>query len=347
MGLPPDFDPNAIGVKNGAFFGLDTPVEQAEIVFQSVPWDITTSYRPGTRNGPELILDCSTQVDLYSRDVEKPWLMKLGTIPVPQGMLEESARLRAETEKYIEFLEQGGEIKDSPEHLKNLTRFNQECASVHQAIREQTAKQLKAGRAVITVGGDHSCAEGPIQAYAEKFPNLSILHIDAHADLRVAYEGFTYSHASIMDRVLETTSVKKLVQLGIRDVSPGEVERTQQDPRIRTFFDWDLKDHLQNGNSYRAFMDQIISELTSDVYVSFDIDGLDPKLCPSTGTPVPGGLEFEQATALIRAITKSGRRIVGADLLEVAPGENDDWDGNVGARILYALTLAVYQGLKT
>ncbi|RYZ63155.1 MAG: agmatinase, partial [Proteobacteria bacterium] len=230
-------------------------------------------------------------------------------------------------------------------HQKNLERYNEECRRVHEMTRSETEKQLSKNRAVITVGGDHSCAEGPIQAYAQKFPNLSILHIDAHADLRVAYEGFTYSHASIMDRVLETTTVKKLVQLGIRDVSPGEVKRTEDDPRIATFFDWDLKDHLQDGGSYKAFAEKVISELTEDVYVSFDIDGLDPKLCPSTGTPVPGGLEFEQATALIRAVVKSGRRIVGADLLEVSPGA-DDWDGNVGARILYALTLAVYQGIR-
>lgn len=341
------FDPNGVGVKNGAFFSLNHPLDSSEILIQSIAWDVTTSYRPGTRNGPEFILDCSSQVDYYAHDIEKPWEMKLGTLPLNKTFLEKSILLREKTEKLIEFLEEGHQLEDSSEMMNISIEVNKENENLHQHYYLETKKALNEGKKVITVGGDHSVSEGPIRAYAEKYQNLSILHFDAHADLRVAYEGFTHSHASIMNRVLETTSVSKLVQLGIRDVSQGEILKIKSDSRIKTYFDVDMKQRLYNGESYKSFCEEVVSHLSENVYISFDIDGLDPKLCPNTGTPVPGGLEAEQVQFLLEMITKKGKKIVGADLVEVAPDESgqSDWDGNVGARMLWQLCLGVYRTL--
>ena len=150
-----------------------------------------------------------------------------------------------------------------------------------------------------------------------------------------------------MDHVVKLPGVSNLVQVGIRDVSPGEIERIRADRKIKTYFDWDLQTRKFRGESWDSVTNEIVAQLSKDVYISFDIDGLDPKLCPSTGTPVPGGLEFTEATYLVHQIVRSGRRLVGADLVEVAPNPNgDSWDGNVGARMLFQLTLAVAASLR-
>lgn len=185
-----------------------------------------------------------------------------------------------------------------------------------------------------------------MHALAEKHAEYGILQIDAHADLRNAYEGFTYSHASIMFNALKLPQVKKLVQVGIRDLCQGEAELVDQsNGRITTFYDYKIKNKLYEGNSWQKQCKKIIAQLPQKVYISFDIDGLDPKLCPATGTPVPGGFEFEEAVYLIKTLVQSGREIIGFDLCEVAPGDSE-WNGNVGARLLYKLCnwMAVSQG---
>jgi len=176
-----------------------------------------------------------------------------------------------------------------------------------------------------------------MQALAEKHTSFGILHIDAHADLREAYEGFEFSHASIMFNALKIPQIKQLVQVGIRDYCEAELQLIQSDQRITTYFDRDLKYQQFEGKAWSVICNQIINKLPEKVYLSFDIDGLDPKLCPHTGTPVPGGLEFEQALYLVEKLVNSDRKIIGFDLNEVAPG-NDEWDANVGARLLYRLS---------
>jgi agmatinase len=340
-------DPNGVAIKNDAFFCLDGDPAEAEIVFLSLPWDVTTSYRPGTRSGPKAIIDASSQLDLFTPHLERAWEMRLATLPYPEEWDRKSEALRKKTSQYISFLEEGGTADDSREMSAILAEANRETAELHRWSLEETRRWLAQGKRVVSVGGDHATSLGPIEAHAEKYPGLSVLHFDAHADLRVAYEGFHHSHASIMDRVVGLPGVSKLVQVGIRDVSPGEVERTRTDPKIATFFDWDLKSRAYRGESWDKVCDDIVSKLSKDVYVSFDIDGLDPKLCPSTGTPVPGGLEFAEASYLVHKVAQSGRRVVGADLVEVAPNPNGDpWDGNVGARMLFQLTVAVARSLR-
>jgi agmatinase len=181
---------------------------------------------------------------------------------------------------------------------------------------------------------------------SEKYDRFGILQIDAHADLRKAYEGFAYSHASIMYNALKVPAVNRLVQVGIRDICEEEEKVMQRAMgRVVTFYDDDIKSQQYEGKTWTSICDEIINTLPDLVYISFDIDGLDPKLCPSTGTPVAGGLEFDQAKYLITKLVHSGRRIIGFDLCEVAPGPTE-WDANVGARMLYHLCnrMAVSQG---
>ncbi len=167
---------------------------------------------------------------------------------------------------------------------------------------------------------------------------FGILQIDAHCDLRKAYEGFNYSHASIMYNVLnEVPQVKKLVQAGIRDFCQEEWDYIcNSDFRVITYFDKNIKERQYEGQTWKQIADEIIQHLPEKVYISFDADGLDPKLCPNTGTPVQGGFETEQVFYLFKQILQSGRKIIGFDLNEVGVGEND-WDSNVGARVLFKL----------
>jgi len=179
----------------------------------------------------------------------------------------------------------------------------------------------------------------------EKYPEFGILQIDAHCDLREAYESFTYSHASIMYNVLSEVpavkklvpAVKKLVQVGIRDFCDEELNYVQKsNGRVVTFFDKVIKERQYEGETWRSIVDDIVSQLPQHVFISFDIDGLDPKLCPQTGTPVQGGFETEQIFYLFRKVKESGRQIIGFDLNEVGVSKNE-WDENVGARVLYKL----------
>ncbi|MFR5870708.1 MAG: arginase family protein [Alistipes sp.] len=141
------------------------------------------------------------------------------------------------------------------------------------------------------VGGDHSVPLGLIRAVAERNPGVGVLHVDAHADLRRAYEGFTYSHASIMYNVLnEAAGVSALVQVGVRDLCDDEARLASADARVRLFDDYALSAAKFGGESWNAVCDRIIACLPEKAYVSFDIDGLAPEYCPHTGTPVPGGL---------------------------------------------------------
>jgi agmatinase len=342
------FDPSGIGNTQGNLYGLPFSVEEAEMVIIPVPWEVTVSYRAGTAKGPEAVRDASFQIDLYEPGVPEAWKMGIAMEEIPEQWQEKSAHLREKAVRYIEWLETGKtEAEGAGGDLAALpAEVDQKGLELLNWLKQRSLEYLSAGKTVAVLGGDHSTPLGLIQALAEKHEEFGILQIDAHADLRVAYEGFDYSHASIMYNALKLPQVRKLVQVGIRDVAQSEVEMVaQSNGRIATFFDSSLKEYLFSGEPWKKQCKKIIAQLPPKVYISFDIDGLDPKLCPGTGTPVPGGLEFEEAVFLVRALVKSGREIIGFDLCEVAPGETE-WNGNVGARLLYKLCnwTAVSQG---
>jgi agmatinase len=209
---------------------------------------------------------------------------------------------------------------------------------LNQWVYEQTANLLKQGKLVALLGGDHSTPLGYFRAIAEQHGDFGILQIDAHCDLRKAYEHFTYSHASVMYNALEEIpQLARLVQVGVRDYCDEEYSYIQsQKDRITTYFDRDLKARAYEGHTWSQLADEIISCLPQKVFISFDIDGLDPKLCPHTGTPVHGGFEVEQVFYLFSKIARSGRRLIGFDLNEVGVSR-DEWDENVGARCLFKL----------
>ncbi len=330
------FNDSWVGINNGNIFGLPFDQAESDIVLIPVTWDVTTSYAPGTANGPEAILHASPQLDLFEPDLKDAWKNGIYMQPISLKWMDLNQSLRAKAEKCIDALESGKNI-DDPELKPHYAEINKACEELKAAVYNDAQTLLQQNKLVGVVGGDHSSPLGLMEALAEKYNDYAILQIDAHADLRVAFEGFTYSHASIMYNALQIASVSKLVQVGIRDICEAEINLINNSHgRIKTFFDWELKEDYYNGNSWSALCDEIINELPQHVYISFDIDGLDPKLCPNTGTPVAGGFELQQTFYLLKKIVDAGKTIIGFDLCEVTPGK-DEWDGNVGARVLYKL----------
>ncbi|WP_232058400.1 agmatinase family protein [Nibribacter ruber] len=339
------FDQNGVGEVGSGLFGLPFTEEESEIVVFPIPWEVTVSYNAGTAEGPAAVRDASPQLDLFDPELADVWQLGVHMPEIPEDWAQESTRLREKTEAYIQWLENGQPEGDHT-HEQTIEEVNQKGEELLQWSKQATLEYLNQGKLVGVLGGDHSTPLGFMHALAEKHEEYGILQVDAHADLRDAYEGFTYSHASIMFNALKIPQVKKLVQVGIRDLCQGEAELVEQsNGRVTTFYDSNLKTKLYEGSTWKKQCKKIIAQLPQKVYISFDIDGLDPKLCPGTGTPVPGGFEFEEAVYLIKALVKSGRQIIGFDLCEVAPGETE-WNGNVGARLLYKLCnwMAVSQG---
>lgn len=343
-----DFDPNAASTTDSGIFGLPFSPEQSALLFLPVEWEATTSYGGGTSGGPAAILAASRQVDLYDREVLRPYQPGLCMLPAASEVREWNAIAKEEARKVIEA---GGAVGGRPELEKALETVNQLGDRLNQFVRARTRDLLGQGKWVGIVGGDHSVPYGAIEAVAERNREFGILHFDAHSDTRNAYEGFTWSHASIMYNVLtRIPQVKKLVQVGIRDFCEEESEfcRSQGD-RVEVFYDADLARQRFEGGTWGRIAQDIIARLPQEVWISFDIDGLDPRLCPNTGTPVPGGLDFREATYVIATLVRSGRKIIGFDLNEVAPDSSgqSEWDANVGARLLYKLSawMLASQGL--
>ncbi|MBI3818797.1 MAG: agmatinase family protein [Planctomycetes bacterium] len=332
---PTAFDSNAAAPRGSGIFGLPFAPEESRIVLIPVPFEATTSYGGGTARGPRAILQASRQVDLYDHETGKPYEAGI-------AMLRESSlikKLNAEGKRAAKPVIAAGGAHDR-KLMKSAEAVNAACEKMNTFVKSETKKWLAKGKLVGVVGGDHSTPFGAIEAHAEQYKNLGILHFDAHADLREAYEGFAWSHASILQNVAaRIPKITKIVQVGVRDYCEEEAARIRDsNGRIETFFMPDLYQRKFAGAPWSSIAHEIAARLPENVYITFDIDGLDQPLCPHTGTPVPGGLQFYEATAVISAVARSGRKIVGFDLNEVAPGpRGDEWDANVGARMLYKL----------
>lgn len=319
------FDPDAPAASDG-LFGLATLPDQSRVVVVPVPWQATTSYRRGTRGGPDALLHASYQVDLEDLDVGAAWKAGIAMIPADPRVAAWDQEVEADS---LAVIASGGGEPDAAARVN--ARGDQLNGVVHAIVRAI----LEDKRIPVVIGGDHSVPFGAIQAVAARHPGVGILHIDAHADLRDAYEGFTWSHASIFHNVMtRIPEVGKLVQVGIRDVGASEIAfQKAQGARIVPFFDNAMSRDLARGASWMSIVQRIVDALPPEVYISFDVDGLDPAFCPNTGTPVPGGLSFRDVVVLLEAVSEQ-RRIVGVDLNEIGDGE---WDGNVAARLLYKL----------
>ncbi|MBI4930446.1 MAG: agmatinase family protein [Bacteroidetes bacterium] len=343
-----NFDPNSPATGDGNIFGLPFTTDEAELILIPVPWDVTVSYAEGTSCGPQAIFEASAQVDLFDPLVKDSWKIGVAMEEISKEIFKKNTALRKISSKYISNVEKGIST-DTPAMKSICTVVNKGCTELKSWVKKSAEKHLKKNKLVGLVGGDHSTPLGLMEALAEKHSGFGILQIDAHCDLRKAYEGFKYSHASIMYNALRIPQIKKLVQVGIRDWCEEENNYiNSSNGKVKTFFDFQLKEQLYRSRSWVSICSDIIQELPKHVYISFDIDGLDPKLCPNSGTPVPGGLEFEQAVFLFEMLARSGKKIIGFDLNEVAPG-NNEWNGNVGARMLFRMCnlAAASNGLAT
>ena len=320
---------------NGSrIFDSESSCKESNLILTPVPWEVTTSYGVGASQGPQVIREASTQLDYL--DFEFGDIRRRGIYwDGPQE------KVKCKSQKYQEIAQRAicefnktGSVK-SKDHLIVVNRASEELNSW---LYDKTRRAFSENKKMGVVGGDHSSPLGSMKAHCEKYPNLGVLHIDAHADLRKAYQGFHYSHASVIRNLMELQiAPSTLIQVGVRDYCEEEFNYIHQKENITCFFDRELKRKLFSGVCWTDLCHSIISELPDEVYISFDVDGLSPEFCPQTGTPVPGGLSYDQAIHLLSELRKSCRRVVGFDLCEVASRGESEWDGNVGARLLYQL----------
>ncbi len=332
------FDANGAGNPNNNIFGLPFTEEDARLVILPVPWEVTVSSSAGTARAPDHIFKAALQVDLFDTDCKEGWRQGFFMRLADKKILLKSDYLRKEAELYIDFISKGEKVMKHTFMSKSQKDINEGSTMMNKWVYEQTKELLDKDKLVGLLGGDHSTPLGFYHALSEKHGDFGILQIDAHCDLRKSYEDFNCSHASIMYNALcQIPSLKQLVQVGVRDFGQDEWDLiSNSNNRIITYFDKDIKERQFEGQTWKQITDEIVDQLPEKVHISFDIDGLDPKLCPSTGTPVQGGFEADQVFYLIKAIIKSNRKLIGFDLCEVGVGE-DTWDSNVGARVLWKL----------
>ncbi len=325
LGLPP--------LEGDGFIGGRLDPKEASLVLIPVPWEATVSFGEGTAKAPDAMRVSSHQLDVETYHYIKPYKAGIAMLDTDEDLLKLSNKARKKALKVIEALEEGKTNK------KALKYVNEASTTLNNSVYKKSLSQIKKGKFVAVVGGDHSSPLGLIKALNDtQEENFGILHVDAHHDLREAYEGFKYSHASIFYNVMESCEkVSNLIQFGIRDYSSEESNRLKNyGKKAACLYDTNMQAQLASGKSLEEVFTPYVEQLPQNVYLSIDIDGLEPLNCPNTGTPVPGGLRYGELEHLIFMLVKSGRHIIGFDLCEVGDSI-DGWDANVGSRILYQL----------
>lgn len=346
------FDPEGV-LQKGSLFGLPFDQEESGVIIIPVPWEATVSFGTGTAAAPRAIMEASSQIDFFDADFPDAWEKGIFMLPVKKEWEALGKLTRKKAMKLIKFLEDGNPLPSDEKKLSAWKEIDANFKKINEEIKTESSINLQKKKIVGILGGDHSVSLGLIEALSEIHDSFGILQIDAHLDLRDSYEGFQYSHASAMRRAMEIEAVSKIVNIGARDYSQEEIDFSDESKgRSVVCSDRKLQEEFYVGNNWHNICRDIVTVLPQKVYISFDIDGLEHSLCPSTGTPVPGGLTFEQVFYLLKMIMKSDRRIIGFDLTEVAPGTTDpknyasDWDANVGARALYRLAIAALSSKK-
>ena len=281
-----------------AFMHLDseyTDYGTARVVITPVPFDGTTCYRPGTREGPQAIISASRNLELYDAELRRsPYTVGIHT-------------------------------------LRPVEIINGDAEAMVNRIEQVTAHLLDAGKFVVTLGGDHLTSIGAIRAFAQRHAGMSLLQLDAHADLRDEYEGAKYSAATIMRRSLEVCP--RTAQVGIRSLSEPEARLVEE----RSLPMWLASDiHAQAQRGRRDWIEEVVASLSDEVYVTFDIDAFDPSLVPGTGTPEPGGLGWYDAIDLLSEVAKR-KKIIGFDVVELSPLLEDHVSPVVAAKLVYKL----------
>jgi agmatinase len=329
------FNPNDPATEQSNIFGLPFNKEDASIVLLPLPWEVTVSFSAGTANAPDLIFDASHQVDLFDPYVKDAWKIGVCMDEANKEWISKSDKLRSKVVQILSHIT-SGTLTENEKHAETLyNEVNEGGRKFNQQVKEYTTNIINTGKIIGGVGGDHSTPLGIIEALTEKFDNFGILQLDAHCDLRAAFEGFEYSHASIMYNALKLPQISKLVQVGIRDYCEEEVNYIENAKgRVKTFFDRDIKLAQYKGKKIEDIFNEIVKELPQQIYLSFDADALDPKLCPNTGTPVAGGFETDEILFLLEKVVESGKQIIAFDLNETG---NHAWDANVSSRMLFRI----------
>ncbi len=285
------------------FLALDekhSSYENSQIVILPVPYEHSTSYGGGTKNGPDAIIKASQYVEFYDSETEKEICFERGIATLCP----------------IDFA--GITDRDAVDKIKH-----------------EVSKLLQDGKFVVTLGGEHTISVAPILSHFEKYPNMSVLQFDAHSDLRDSYQGNIYSHACVMARVVEFLSPKKITQVGIRAQCGEEAEFIKQNG-INTFYAHSLRRGL-HGNEKKAWQSSVVETLAGEIYVTFDVDYFDPSIMPSTGTPEPGGFFYDETLEIFRKIKSSGKKIIGFDLVELSPQKSVNHPDILTASLIYKM----------
>jgi agmatinase len=330
-----NYDPNDVGITSNNIFGLPFETRESKLVFVPVPWDVTTSDRAGTAEAPGLIFRHSFRIDLFDPFLGNVWKQGMAMEEPDQKCYSDNKLLRQQADLYISFLESGGQVSKHQDMADIRESINHASDALCDSIEQKCLSYLNNNQIPFIVGGDHSVPLGLMRALGHKYEHYGILQIDAHADLRNQYLGFTHSHASIMHNALDIHAVSGITQVGVREWCEEEARIIEDNARrIHFFSDSELHQRLFSGTHWHSLCEEITDTLPDKVYVSFDIDGLCPSLCPNTGTPVPGGLTYNQAIFLLETIVRKGKTIIGADLVETG---GEDPDAMTGCRLLYKM----------
>ncbi|MCP3659906.1 MAG: agmatinase [Bacteroidetes bacterium] len=327
----------------GKIYGINTNEEDASVILMPVPWEATVSPPSGTVSTPEHILKSSYNFNTFDKDYPKEYQdIKIAMSPIPKEWAMLSDQLQGIVTGYINSLESATNKRVYSANSKTIAQINQYCKDLKEYIKNGALSYLKKGKLVGIIGGDHSSCLGLIEALTSKYKEFGILQIDAQADLIDAHHGFEYSHRSVMNNVLKIPQINKIVQVGLRDYTAEEYDKIKNSKdRIVSFFDQDLKKQKLEGVIWKDICKKIVKKLPDTIYISFDIDGLDAKLCPGTAFPVPGGLEYDEVFYLFEEIVKAKKTIIGFDLCEVATGEHIEWDISVANKIIYQLIILI------
>ena len=317
---------------NNGIFGQDCTVDNASIVIISVPWDLTCSYGVGSALNRQAIHEASLQLDLWDFNAQSAWKQGIALAPEFSDILSFNQNYRSDATLIYKELESGNFL--SKDLLEAQTKINQYSELLLDKVSDSILSYLNQNKRVVLLGGEHSISLAYLRALSTLYKSFGVLQWDAHMDCRESYAGFNYSHASVMYHAAHIPELKHIVQVGIRDCCSTEIEFSKQAPsKIHTFFDRQLASDQFRGRLWSDICDEIIDKCPNYIYISCDIDGFDPSLCPSTGTPVPGGLSFNQWNYLLQELKRQGKTIIGSDLVEVVT--NTKWDANVAARLLY------------
>ncbi len=272
-------------------------LQESRIAIVSAPYEHTVSYGGGAAKGPAAILEASAYVEFYDDEFNRELCFDAGI-----------ATLRPlEFEKKVD--------QGALDH-----------------IAEEVSALIGMGKFVVTLGGEHTISTAPILAHLEKYPSMSLLHFDAHSDLRDSYEGSRYSHASFAARVAEKLSPEKITQVGIRAQCREEAEFIRE-RGVKTFY----ANAIRRGVHGEYWQRSVVDTLGQDVYVTFDVDYFDPAIMPATGTPEPDGFLYSETLDVFRTLVMSGRRIVGFDVVELAPMKGLSHPNLLAARLVYKM----------